>query len=198
MRVLAIVVLCFLACAPPLRRPESSQLVITGTLFAGGFAQRAQPLADATVTLRDANSGASLASSTSSAAGGYRLAATVTANSRVALVVEKAGFAPTVKAIVASPYVELSQSLTLQPLTPLECVDTQCSAPRVDVEWIDPPMNAAGEVGSFEVDLENPVQMRFEASVIALTYVKTRGGTTGSLAVRIPSSAWSRIVDAAP
>lgn len=191
-----IVMMLLLACVPPIRRPESSQLVITGTLFAGGFAQRAQPLADATVTLRDANSGASLASSTSSAAGGYRLAATVTANSRVALVVEKAGFAPTVKALVAAPYVELSQSLTLQPLTTLECVDTKCSAPRVDIEWLEPPMNAAGEVASFE--LENPVQVNFEAAPIALAYVKLNGGNAGSLALRIPSTSWSRIIDGAP
>lgn len=193
-----LVVLLLTACVPPIRRPESSQLVVTGTLFAGGFAQRAQPLADATVTLRDANSGASLASSTSSAAGGYRLAATVTANSRVALVVEKSGFAPTVKALSAGPYVELSQSLTLQPLTALECVDTKCSAPRVDVEWLQPPMSAGGEVASFELELENPVQVNFESSVLALAYVKLSGGNTGSLALRIPPTAWARLVDAAP
>lgn len=194
----AVVVLLLLACVPPMRRPESSQLVITGTVFAGGFAQRAQPLSDATVTLRDVNSGASLASSTTSAAGGYRVAATVKENARVSVVVEKAGFAPTVKAMSAGPYVEFSQSLTLQPLTTLECVDAKCSAPRVDVEWLEPPMGASGEVASFELDLENPVQQKFEASVLALAYVKLSGGNTGSLAVRIPSTAWSRIVDAAP
>lgn len=186
------------ACVPPIRRPESSQLVVTGTVFAGGFSQRAQPLSDATVALRDANSGATLASGTSSAAGGYRLAATVTTNSRVVLAVDKQGFAPTVKALVAAPYVELAQSLTLQPLSTLECIDSRCSAPRVDVEWLQPPMNAGAEVATFELELENPLQVNFEGAPIALAYVKPSGGTTGSLALRIPAAAWSRIVDAAP
>lgn len=193
-----IVVSLLLACVPPLRRPESSQVVITGTLFSGGFAQRGEPVRDATVTLRDASSGASLASSTSSAAGGYRLAATVPANTRVALVAEKQGFAPTVKAFSAGPFVELAQSLTLQPLTAFECVDTTCSASRVELEWLEPPATAAGDVATFELELESPLQLDAASAALALAWVNLTGATGGSLELRLPATAWSRLVDATP
>lgn len=198
MRFLVLLSTLALACTPPLRKPESSQLVVTGTLFTGGFAARGQPIADATVTLRRASTGEALATSTTSSAGGYRVAATVPAKARVAVGVEKAGFVPTVQALSGGPYVELSQSLTLHPVTTLECIDTSCGATRVDVEWLAPPSSATAEAATFDVDLESPVRVDSPTSPLALAWVRLSGGTEGALALRIAPSQWKRLVDAVP
>lgn len=198
MREVALVLcVALVSCAPPLRRPESSQVVITGTLFAGGFAQRGEPVPGATVTLRSGSN--ELARGESSTAGGYRLAATLNESSTVTLVVEKTGFAPFIKSLRAGPYTEFAQSASLQPLTTFDCVDTACTASRIDVEWLEPPSGASGEVASFELELENPLQAATSLGApLALAYVKLQGGNVGTLALRIPATAWSRLGDALP
>ena len=40
------------ACAPSLRKPESPQLVVTGTVTAAGFERRGSPIEGATLVLR--------------------------------------------------------------------------------------------------------------------------------------------------
>ena len=57
------------ACPPSIRRPESSQFVLTGTVYAGGFARRGEPQTDASLTLRRADTGEELAANTTSSAG---------------------------------------------------------------------------------------------------------------------------------
>ncbi len=195
MRELLLVCLAFTACTPTLRRPESSQVIITGTLFVGGFAQRGEPVSGATVTLR--NDSSELARGESSSAGGYRLAASLTERSTLTLVVEKAGFAPFIKSLRAGPYTELAQSASLQPLTTFDCVDTACAAARVDVEWLEPPGAAGGEAASFELELENPLQASTALGApLALAYVNLQGGAEGALELRVPATAWSRLADA--
>ncbi len=202
MRCLAVALLLTLtACPPSLRKPESAQLVLTGTVYAGGFSRRGEALPDASLTLRRADTGEELASNTTSAAGGYRLAVTVTEGTRVVLVTEAAQFAPHAKAFIVGPFTELTTSFSLEPLDTLECVDTNCSAPAIDLQWTGPPQGAAGTLASFELELENPVQVDVDAErplVLAMAFVKLSGGTSGTLALRVPLSRWSGLSDATP
>ncbi len=189
------------ACPPSLRKPESAQLVLTGTVYAGGFSRRGEALPDATLTLRRADTGAELASNTTSAAGGYRLAVTVTQGTRVVLITQATNFAPFAKAFTVGPYTELTTSFSLEPLDTLECADADCSAPAIDLQWAEPPQGAAGTVASFELELEDPVQVDVDAErphVLAMAFVKLSGGTTGTLALRVPLSSWNRLSDAVP
>ncbi len=143
---------CFLAltaCPPTIRRPESAQLVLTGTVYAGGFSRRGEPLPDVALSLRRADTGEELVANTTSSAGGYRLAVTVTAGTRVVLVARLASFAPFAKAFVVGSFTEVTQSFSLEPMTGLECVDTVCSAPALDLEWLAPPQGALGTAAGF-------------------------------------------------
>lgn len=202
MRCLAVAFLLFLtACPPSLRRPESSQLVLTGTVYAGGFSRRGEPLPEVKLSVRRADTGDELASNTSSSAGGYRIAVTVTQGTRVVLVAQLDQFAPYAKAFTVGPYTELTSSFSLGPVTTLECVDTGCSAPGVDLEWSAPPQGAAGTVASFEMDLESPVQVDVDAErpvVLAAAFVQLTGGVTGTLGLRVPLTRWSGLSDATP
>lgn len=194
-------VLFLTACPPSIRRPESAQLVLTGSIYAGGFSRRGEALPDAKLTLRRAETGEELASNTSSSAGGYRLTVTVSPATRVVLIAEAAGFAPFAKAFIVGPFTESTTSFSLEPLAPLECVDTSCVAPGVDVEWAAPPQGAAGTAAGFEVELENPVQADVDAErphVLSLAFVKLSGGGTGTLALRVPLSRWNGLTDATP
>ena len=200
MRCFAIAsVLVLAACPPSLRKPESSQLVLTGTVYAGGFERRGEPLTDAQLTLRRADTGEELASNGSSTAGGYRFAVTVAAATRVVLIAQAPGFAPFARAFVVGPFTEVTSSFSLEPLTALECVDTNCGAPAVDLEWSDPPQGASGAVAGFETELDSPVQVDVDAErplVLAMAYARLDGGTTGTLALRIPLARWSGLTDA--
>lgn len=201
MRWLTMAVLFLTACPPSIRRPESAQLVLTGSIYAGGFSRRGEPLPDAKLTLRRADTGEELASNTSSSAGGYRLTLTVSPATRVVLIAEAAGFAPFAKAFIAGPFTESTTSFSLEPLTALECVDTSCVGPGVDVDWAAPPQGAAGTAAGFEVELENPVQADVDAErphVLSLAFVKLSGGNAGTLALRVPLSRWSGLSDATP
>ncbi len=202
MRCLAIAFLLLLtACPPSIRRPESSQLVLTGTVYAGGFSRRGEPLPDAQLSLRRADTGEELAANTTSSAGGYRIAVTVTQGTRVVLIAQLDSFAPFAKAFTVGPYTELTTSFSLEPMTALECVDTGCSAPGVDLEWSAPPQGAGGRVASFEVELEPPVQVDVEVErplVLASAFVQLTGGIEGTLALRLPLTRWSGLSDATP
>ncbi|MDP1826229.1 MAG: hypothetical protein Q8L48_23380 [Archangium sp.] len=202
MRWLAMMsVFLLAACPPSIRRPESAQLVLTGSIYAGGFSRRGEALPDAKLTLRRADTGEELASNTSSSAGGYRLAVTVSPATRVVLIAEAGGFAPFAKAFTVGPFTESTTSFSLEPLTSLECVDTNCVAPGVDVEWSAPPQGAGGTAAGFEVELEAPVQVDVDAErphVLALAFARLSGGSAGTLSLRVPITRWSALSDATP
>lgn len=202
MRCLPIAFLLLLtACPPSIRRPESSQLVLTGTAYAGGYSRRGEPLPDVKLSLRRADTGEELTANTTSSAGGYRMAVTVTQGTRVVLVAQLDTFAPFARAFTVGPFTELTTSFSLEPVTALDCVDTSCTAPGQDVEWSAPPQGAAGTVTSFELDLEPPVQVDVETSrppVLAAAFVHLSGAAEGTLAVRVPLTRWSGLGDATP
>lgn len=201
MRACAIALLFLCACPPALRRPESTQLVLTGTVYAGGFARRGEPLPDVNLTVLRAEGGEVLSTNASSSAGGYRVAVTVAPATRVVLIADAPGFAPFARAFVVGPSTEVTSSFSLEPLVALECVDTSCTAPAVDVEWVEPPQGAGGQVASFEVELESPVQVDVDAQrpvVLALGLVRQATGAEGTLALRVPLARWSGLLDATP
>lgn len=202
MRCVAFAALLVLAACPPsLRRPESAQLVLTGTVYAGGFTKRGEPLPDVALSLRRADTGEELIANTTSSAGGYRLAVTVTAGTRVVLIARLPSYAPFAKAFVAGPFTEVTQAFSLEPMTSLECVDTACSAPALDLEWLAPPQGAAGTAAAFELELESPVQVDVDAerpNVLAMAFPQLSGGAEGTLAVRVPLTRWSGLSDATP
>lgn len=199
-----IVLSLVVACAPSLRKPESPQLVVTGTVTAAGFERRGSPIAGATLLLRDLGSGEVLVRNETSGSGGYRLLAPVSAPRRVVLVVSAPGYAPHARAFTAAAYSELTFSLSLTPLSPLECVDEFCAAPAQDVEWVRPPEGASGRVASFDLETEPPLQVDVDAArtaVLALAHVELSadgGALGGALALRVPLSRWSGLVDATP
>lgn len=197
MRAFVLLCLVLTACPPALRRPESSQLVVTGTLVAGGFATRGELVTNARVTLRRADTGEELASNTSSTAGGYRLTTTVPAKTRVVLIAEADGFAPIARAFTVGPFTELTISAAMPPLVPLECVDTQCDAPLVDLQWAEPPSGASGAAASFEQ--ESPIVVDIDATqprILAMGYAALDGGSGGTLRLRVPLENQSALVDA--
>lgn len=195
--------LCLLllaACPPSLRRPESSQLVLTGSVYAGGFARRGEPLANATLTVRRADTGEELASNVTSSAGGYRLALTVAPKTRVVLVAEAEGFAPRARAFTAGPYTELTSSFSLEPLARLECLDTGCFASEAELSWLEPPAGASGSVASFDLELANPLEVDRAGeprALVALGFARV-SSVAGRLALRLPLRRWAELEDARP
>lgn len=193
-------VLLLFACPPSLRRPESAQVILTGSVTAGGFERRGEPLTDAALTVRRADTGEALAANGSSSTGGYRLAFTAPPGTRVVLLAEAPGFAPFAKAFVVGPRTELTSSFLLEPLAPLECVDTGCVAAQTDVAWSEPPSGASGAVASFDLDWSAPVQVDVgaERSVpLAMGFARL-SGAGGALRLRVPRAGWSALTDARP
>lgn len=208
--LLAAAALCALtACPPTIRRPESAQLTLSGTIFVGGLDRRGDPLADATVTLVDPATGSVLASNVTSDTGGYRLATAVTPEQRVVFIVAAEGFAPAARAFTVVPFTELVASLTLEPLSPLDCVEAACVAPLEDAWWLSPPPQASGRLHAH--DLRGQGALRVDAdeaasSVLALAWFELDAGVgddggavePGELALRIPPSRWGLLTDAVP
>ncbi len=213
------------ACPGGLRRPESPQLVVSGTVTEGGLDARGDPVEGARVALVRAGSGEVLADNVTSSTGGYRLAASVDAGARVFLVVRAKGHAPAVRAMTAGPYAELTLSLALEPLAALDCTDQVCASGTGDLRWVQPPPGAFASARAFDLPAEQPVVADAPAprqQVLALAYVSLDagpvldedgglpvddagvplpqwdGGLVGELALRLPLPAWRLVEDVVP
>ncbi|MFZ5443945.1 MAG: carboxypeptidase-like regulatory domain-containing protein [Myxococcota bacterium] len=192
-------VLVLSACPPAIRRPESTQLVVTGTLTAGGFSSRGDPLPGAQVSLRRAADGVELASNVASSAGGYRLTTTVPSGTRVIFVAEQPGYAPIARALTVGPSTELVVSAALTPLDPLECVDASCTSPLAEFVWSSPPSGASGAVATFPH--EPPLRVDVDdtrPAILALAWPHLEGPPSGTLRLRVPRTRWPELVDALP
>lgn len=208
--LLVAALLAFSACPPGIRRPESAQLSMSGTIYVGGLDRRGDPLPEATVTLVDPATGATLATNVTSDTGGYRLSTSVVPEQRVVFVVSAPGYAPAARAFTVVPFTELTVSLSLDPLSPLECIEAACASPGEDAWWVAPPPNASGRLHA--IDLEHQRVLRVDVddtapSVLALAFVDLDGGagedggapdSYGELALRVPLSRWSALTDAVP
>lgn len=187
------------SCSSSLRRPESTQVVLTGTLTAGGFDARGDHLVDATVRVVNPASGAELAKNVTSSAGGYRLTLDLTAPTRIVFLAEAEGFAPIAQALTVGPSTELTLSAALSPAVPFECVDTTCDAPFTDLQWVDPPMDAAGSAAVFHDEPPVRVDVDERRSPIAvLGWVKVTSAHSGRFLLRVPRAQWGQLEDAVP
>ena len=199
MRRLLLLLITFAACAPGIRRPDSDQVVFTGTLTAGGFDQRGDRLTSATVRLVDATTGDELARNVTSSAGGYRLTLDLAAPRRVVFTASAEGFAPIAQAMTIGPSSEVTLSAALSPATPFECGDQACEAPFVDLRWVTPPMNAAGQAAVFHDELPVRVEVDERHSPLAvLGWVSVTGDHAGRFRLRVPRAAWPTLEDATP
>lgn len=205
--LLVAAVLALTACPPGIRRPESAQLAMSGTIYVGGLDRRGDPLRDATVTIVDAANGQTLATNVTSDTGGYRLSTAVVPEQRVVFVVTADGFAPAARAFTVVPFTELTVSLSLEPLSPLDCIEAACAAPGEDAWWVAPPPNASGRLHASDGQAVRVDVGETAPGVLALAYVELDGGegedggvpdSTGELALRVPLSRWSALVDAVP
>ncbi|MCC6335235.1 MAG: carboxypeptidase regulatory-like domain-containing protein [Myxococcales bacterium] len=206
----AVLVLAVLtACSSGIRRPQSAQLSMSGTIYAGGLERRGDPLVEASVSLVDASTGETLATSLTSDGGGYRLGKSVTEGQRVVLTVTADGFAPAARALTVGSSTELTLSLALEPLSSLDCGESSCSAEVEGAWWIGPPPEASGRVHAFDLATEHAVTLEVDSSsrVLALGWFELDGGASedggapdslGELALRLPLSTWSAVEDAVP
>jgi hypothetical protein len=198
---LPVLAVFLLACPPALRRPESPQLLLTGSVSAGGFSRRGSPVEGAVLVLRDAATGEELVRNVSSPAGGYRLATPLPMPRRLVLVATAPGYAPHARAFSAASWSELTFSFALTPLAELECVDELCQAPEVDLEWVGPPEGASGRAQTFDLGVEPPVLVDVDdtaPTLLAMAHVELSHADAGTLFLRVPVSRWAWLVDATP
>lgn len=208
--LLAVAALALTACPEGIRRPQSTQLAMTGTVFVGGLERAGDPLPQATVALVDAATGARVATNETSDTGGYRLTANAAEGTRLVFLVTADGYAPAARAFTAVPFMELTVSLSLEPLSALECVEGSCAAELEDAWWREPPVEASGRVHAVDLSTRRPVRVDVDeapSALLALAFVALDAGagedggapeSLGALALRVPVGAWGALEDAVP
>lgn len=182
------------ACPSPVRRPESADLVLSGSATWGGFIRRADPLGGATVLLW---AGGNPVKATSTADGAWRLTAPASATTAT-FSAWAPGFAPKLSSLRVGERTELQLSFALEPLEPLECVDTACTDALGDLRWSDAPSGAQASAA--------PLLDRLAPSIpgadtlLAAAALELDGGValTGALRLRVPKQAWRSVIDVRP
>jgi hypothetical protein len=169
-------------------------VVIAGSASWGGFDRRAEPLADVTVTL---SSGSASASAVSSESGDWRVELPPQPVAPTTLTAWRTGFSPSARALVAGERTELQLSFALEPLTPMDCVDTGCTTGSGDVRWLDAPSGASAAAAWLE-PLDAPALSTQDALLVAVALELDGGSLPGSLLVRVPVASWPDVVDAVP
>lgn len=194
-RAVVTAALLLAACPSPLRRPESTDVVISGSATWGGFNRRADPLAGAIVTLW---ASAAPVQTTSAADGAFKLSTPLERPVAATLSAWADGFAPRLSSLRVGPSTELQLSFALEPLEPLDCVDTACADGMGALRWSDAP---SGATASGLVLTERLVPSLPGAdTVLAAAAVELDPGVAlaGALRLRVPKSAWKSVVDASP
>jgi hypothetical protein len=197
---LFVIAVLLAGCGSSIRRPETTQLSLTGTVTNGGFDTLMDPLSGVRVALVG-DDGSVLASNLSSSTGGYRLLVPLSAPRHVALRASRDGFATVTRGLTVSPSTELTLSFALSPLNRLECVDTGCTVGLGDLAWLAAPPTASGSVATFD-PAEPPVVLEPHppGDLLAIAAVSLDAGTDadpGFLALRIPREKWSLVGDSA-
>ncbi|MBL8923078.1 MAG: hypothetical protein JNJ54_29785 [Myxococcaceae bacterium] len=192
-RAVAIAALVLSACPSPLRRPGSTDVVVSGSVTWGGFNRRADPLGAVNVTLW---STAAPVKATTAADGAYRLSTPAPRVVTATLSAWAEGFAPRASSLRVGESTELQLSFALEPLEPLDCVDTACTDGMGDLRWSDAPSGAAA-LGLPLTDRLAP-SLPGADTVLAAAAVELDAGAplSGALRLRVPKSAWRSVVDA--
>ncbi|MDX2014389.1 MAG: hypothetical protein SFW67_29590 [Myxococcaceae bacterium] len=181
------------AC-PDIRRPASEGVVVAGSASWGGFDRRAEPLADVTVTL---SAGTASTSAVSGETGDWRVELPPQPVAPTTLTAWRTGFAPWGRTLLAGERTELQSSFALEPLAPMDCVDTGCTTGGGELRWVDAPSGASAAAAWLE-PLDAPALTTADA-LLAAVAVELDGGTLpGTLLVRVPIASWADVVDAMP
>ncbi len=182
--------LWWLACPSPLRRPESQDVVVTGTVTWGGFERRADPLEGAVVTLSNARA---TRSATSLPSGNFRVSVPAPAVQPGVFSVWAPGFAPEVRPLTVGPKTELQLSVALEPLEAMDCDDARCTTALGDVQWLGAPSGAVAKA----LALAAPPVLPMSGGVLASVALEVEPDTalSGELRVRLPRSTWTAVAD---
>lgn len=194
--VVASVLASLCACPAPLRRPASPDVVLTGSISWGGFSRRAEPLGGVAVTLW---SGATPKRATSTADGAWRLSTPASEPAAATLSAWATGFAPHVRSLRVGASTELQLSFALEPLEPLDCVDTACTDRLGALRWDDAPSGVSA--GGVLLDEADAPFIPGADALLTAAAVELDAGTaplSGQLRLRVPRSTWRSVVDARP
>jgi len=224
MRLLLCLVVLSSACSSAgLKRPTDKQVNFTGTVYLGGAERRGDPLEGATIAVTRAGDGKELTTATSSATGGYRLAFTADADTRVVVAFRAFGLVPTFRALSVGPFTEAVLSVALEPPEPIECSDSQCVGASDDLSLSPVPDNFIGRARVFEPSTETPKLTGLDTlRPIAVAWFQLDAGpaidaglyeSDGGIApddagtpmlgppvmrIRVPYASWRRLEDATP
>ncbi len=154
----ASIALCLLLCACPssLRRPGDKRVNLSGTVYLGGTQRRGDPLEGATVAVTRASDGVELATAVSSSTGGWLLAFSAPADTRVVVAIRAAGLTPNLRAMQVGPFTDAQLSVALEPPEPLECNDNHCVSASDDLALGGVPDNLVGSARVFDPATEAP------------------------------------------
>lgn len=181
------------ACPSPLRRPESPDVVLSGSATWGGFNRRADPLGGVAVSLW---LGAAPVKATSTADGAFKLSTPASAITPATFTAWASGFAPRITSLRVGERTELQTSFALEPLELLECVDGACTDGLSRLRWSDAPsgVQAAGIV----LDDRDAPSLPGADTLLVAAAVELDGGTGGTLRIRVPRTSWKNVVDTKP
>lgn len=192
-RVVVCCAVVLVACPSPLRRPESPDVVLSGSATWGGFNRRADPLGGVAVSLW---LGAAPVKATSTADGAFKLSTPASAVTSATFTAWASGFAPRITSLRVGERTELQTSFALEPLEALECVDGACTDGLSRLRWSDAPsgVQAAGIV----LDERDAPSLPGADTLLVAAAVELDGGTGGMLRIRVPRTSWKNVVDTKP
>lgn len=192
-RVVVCCAVVLVACPSPLRRPESPDVVLSGSATWGGFNRRADPLGGVAVSLW---LGPTPVKATSTADGAFKLTTPASAVTPATFTAWANGFAPRISSLRVGERTELQTSFALEPLEALECVDGACTDGLSRLRWSDAPsgVQAAGIV----LDERDAPSLPGADTLLVAAAVELDGGTGGTLRLRVPRTSWKNVVDTKP
>lgn len=192
---LAMVVLS--ACPSPVRRPSSADVSLSGSVTWGGFNRRADPLGGVAISLW---SSATPVRATSTSDGAWKLSTPAAEPAPATLSAWAPGFSPRIRSLRVGSSTELQLSFSLEPLEPLDCLDTGCTDSLGALRWVDAPSGARAD--ALVLDETTAPAIPGADTLLVAAAVELDGGAamplSGTLRMRIPKASWRAVVDARP
>ena len=195
--VASLAMLLLSACPSPVRRPSSADVSLSGSVTWGGFNRRADPLGGVSINLW---SSATPVRATSTADGAWKLSTPAAEPAATTLSAWAPGFSPRIRSLRVGSSTELQLSFALEPLEPLDCLDTGCTDSLGGLRWVDAPSGARAD--ALLLDETTAPAIPGADTLLVAAAVELDGGTamalSGTLRLRIPKASWRAVVDARP
>jgi hypothetical protein len=195
--VVAALAMALVACPSPVRRPSSADVALSGSVTWGGFNRRADPLGGVALSLW---SGATSVRATSTPDGAWKLSTPASEPAAATLSAWAPGFSPRVQSLRVGASTELQLSFDLEPLEPLDCLDTGCTDSLGALRWVDAPSGARAD--ALVLDETTAPAIPGADTLLVAAAVEIDGGTatplSGTMRLRVPKAAWRSVVDARP